>query len=268
MARRVALVLVTLVLMAAGVVAIHERSRWLGRVLPPLWSTQDVVPASASNGGAPNWVAVVDAVRGAVVHVQVDRVPRDDARAHGSGFVVNPAGYIVTTARVVEGADHVWVGLVDGRRLPGTVIGRDARVGVALLKVDAENLPLIPLAEPSTVRVGESVLAVGNPARGAQFVTAGIVSAFQPDGGDRVIRTTAPIEPGTSGGPVVDPRGHAIGMTVDRSEARAAIGGASAIPIGSVQTVLQRLAPPPSSTLADTLGRRLHQVGEPRVLRP
>jgi S1-C subfamily serine protease len=93
----------------------------------------------------------------------------------------------------------------------------------------------------------------------------GIVSALEPGGGDRAIETTAPIEPGASGGPLLDPRGHAIGMTVDR---RDAIGGALAIPIGSVETALQRLAPPTSSPLADTLGRRLGEAGEPRVLRP
>src|SRR5262249_60958613 len=131
--------------------------------------------------------------------------PKRQARSMGSGFIINPNGYIVTNNHVVDGATQISVKLSDGRELPGKVVGRDSKTDIALLKVEASGLTVIPLGDSSASQVGEPVMAIGNPFGLEQTVTTGIVSATGRAIGagpyDDFIQTDASINPGNSGGP-------------------------------------------------------------------
>jgi serine protease Do len=144
-------------------------------------------------------------------------------RGTGSGFIISPDGYIMTNNHVVEGADKVTVRLLDKRKFDAKVVGRDSLTDVAVIKIDADHLPVATFGNSDSVRVGEWVLAVGNPL-GQDFsftVTAGIVSAKGRllsglRRGDLsimdFIQTDAAINPGNSGGPLVNIRGQVVGM--------------------------------------------------------
>ena len=157
--------------------------------------------------------------------------------AGGTGFIVRPDGYILTNAHVVAGADEVTVTLHDRRAMPARVIGSDPTTDVAVIKVEATNLPVLPFGSSDAVKVGEWVIAIGNPGFGAgsqldYTVTAGIVSALgrplqllgrdQKQNGrfdraavsaiENFLQTDAVINPGNSGGPMIDLRGQVIGI--------------------------------------------------------
>jgi len=135
----------------------------------------------------------------------------------GSGVIVTPDGYILTNNHVVDHADQVKVTLPDGREFTAKVIGRDAKSDIAVVKIDAHNLPVVPMADSDNVLVGDVVLAIGNPFGVGQTVTEGIVSAK--DRGNMgiedyedFIQTDAAINPGNSGGALVDVEGRLIGI--------------------------------------------------------
>jgi serine protease Do len=136
----------------------------------------------------------------------------------GSGFLVHPDGYLVTNAHVVEGASQVQVRLASGRRLVGQVIGRDSRVDLALVKIDApEPLPVLPMGDSETLRVGEFVIALGHPFGLEQTVSFGIVSRkgaplLVAAPGFDFIQTDAAVNPGNSGGPLVNMAGQVVGV--------------------------------------------------------
>jgi serine protease Do len=142
----------------------------------------------------------------------------DIRRAMGSGFVIHPDGYLVTNAHVVEGATTVQVRLASGRRLQGRVVGRDGRVDLALVKVDgAGPLAVLPLGDSEALQVGEFVVALGHPFGLEQTVSFGIVSrkgapllAAAP--GFDFIQTDAAVNPGNSGGPLVNMAGQVVGV--------------------------------------------------------
>ncbi len=143
-----------------------------------------------------------------------ERAPRS---GQGSGVIVSPDGYLLTNNHVIEGADRVTVTLADGREFDAKVVGTDAKTDVAVIKVDATDLPALTFASSEDVQVGDRVLAVGNPFGLGQTVTTGIVSAT----GRAVamgldyedfIQTDAAINPGNSGGALVDMRGRLIGI--------------------------------------------------------
>jgi serine protease Do len=142
----------------------------------------------------------------------------DQRRAMGSGFLVHPDGYLVTNAHVVEGASEVQVRLHSGRRLVGQVIGRDSRVDLALVKIDApEPLPVLPMGDSETLRVGEFVIALGHPFGLEQTVSFGIVSRkgaplLVAAPGFDFIQTDAAVNPGNSGGPLVNMAGQVVGV--------------------------------------------------------
>jgi serine protease Do len=152
-----------------------------------------------------------------------EQQPDDQPRGGtGSGFIVTPDGYILTNNHVVAGADRVTVTLLDNRQFPAKVIGKDPQTDVALIKVDATNLPTVTLGDDRVSRVGQWVVAIGNPL-GLDFtVTAGIISSkgrsqLNLPGRDRYaiqdfIQTDAAINPGNSGGPLVNIRGEVIGI--------------------------------------------------------
>ncbi len=170
--------------------------------------------------------------------------------AQGSGFIVSKDGYILTNNHVVDGADLVKVALLDRRTFKATVVGHDAQTDVAVLKIDAKDLPTVPLGDDSKTRVGEWALAIGNPF-GLDFtVTAGIISA---KGRARelsglnannyriqdFIQTDAAINPGNSGGPLVNIKGEVVGInSAIASETGSYTGYGFAIPITLAKTVM------------------------------
>ncbi|MBS0356768.1 MAG: DegQ family serine endoprotease [Proteobacteria bacterium] len=139
-----------------------------------------------------------------------------DSRSLGSGFIVSPDGYVLTNAHVVEGADEIIVKLTDKREFRARLMGADPRSDVALLKIEAAGLPKVTLGDPSRLRVGDWVVAIGSPFGFENSVTAGIVSAkgrslpqesFVP-----FIQTDVAINPGNSGGPLFNMKGEVVGM--------------------------------------------------------
>jgi serine protease Do len=172
----------------------------------------------------------------------------------GSGFVVSPDGYILTNNHVVEGAEQVTVRLLDRREFKAKVVGTDPNTDVAVLKIDAKGLPPMALGNSDDARVGEWVLAIGNPlGEGLTFtVTSGIVSAkgraLQGLPGRGIgsiqdfIQTDAAINPGNSGGPLVSVRGEVIGInSAIASETGFYSGYGFAIPINLARTVMNQL---------------------------
>jgi serine protease Do len=136
----------------------------------------------------------------------------------GSGFIIDKDGYIVTNNHVVAGAEEIKVKLDDGREFKAKVVGRDEKTDLALLKISSlfKNLPVLPLGDSDKMRVGDWVIAVGNPFGLGHTVTQGIISATGRVIGsgpyDDFLQTDAPINPGNSGGPLIDLKGEVIGI--------------------------------------------------------
>jgi serine protease DegQ len=169
--------------------------------------------------------------------------------AAGSGVIVDGRnGLVITNFHVVQNAQAVEVGLKDGRKLPADPVALNPDLDIAVLKIDAKNLPSLDLGDSSKLEVGDYVLAIGNPFNLGQTVTSGIISAInRPLGqGDtrRFIQTDAPINPGNSGGPLIDLHGRVIGInsalfSPSQNEMSAGnVGIGFAIPSGDVKKVL------------------------------
>ena len=166
----------------------------------------------------------------------------------GSGVLVSPEGYILTNHHVISEADSIEIALADGRRIKAQVIGSDPETDIAVLKIDAKSLPKpITLGNVESVRVGDVVLAIGNPFGVGQTVTSGIVSAL---GRDHVgintfenfIQTDAAINPGNSGGALVDTRGNLIGInTAIFSNNGGSMGIGFAIPVNLAKQVMESI---------------------------
>jgi serine protease Do len=235
----------------------------------PLWVERGAGTAALATMPAPAWVEIARAVKPAVVNVSTRAVresgsaedqlrdffggersqptPRRNLRGLGSGFVINGDGYIVTNNHVVDGATEIRVKFADGRQLSGKVVGRDEKTDLALLKVEATGLPVIPLGDSARLEVGEPVMAVGNPFGLEQTVTTGIVSATGRAIGagpyDDFIQTDASINPGNSGGPLVNARGEVVGVnTAIASGSGGSVGIGFAIPTNLIKPVVTQLA--------------------------
>ncbi len=168
-------------------------------------------------------------------------------RGTGSGFILDANGTILTNAHVVEGADVVTVTFKDGRELKGEVVGEDPLTDVAVIKVDASNLPTVAIGNSDQLRPGEWAIAIGNPLGLDNTVTAGIISATGrtssqirvPDQRVQFIQTDAAINPGNSGGPLLNEQGEVIGINT------AIIGNAQglgfAIPINQARNIANKL---------------------------
>ena len=170
-----------------------------------------------------------------------DRGPREGS---GSGFVVDPAGYILTNHHVIDGADRVTVTLSDGRALRAVVVGADPAIDVALLRVEsATPLSAAPIGKSGTLRVGEWVCAIGNPLGYVHSVTVGVVSFMGrklfDQSLDEYIQTDAAISFGNSGGPLINARGEVVGITTAVSMQASNIG--FAVPIDQVMAVMSQL---------------------------
>jgi len=165
----------------------------------------------------------------------------------GSGVVVTQDGYILTNNHVVDNADEVKVTLHDGREFTAKVVGRDPKSDIAVIKVDAEKLPYVPMADSDNVEVGDIVLAIGNPYGVGQTVTTGIVSATGRGGlgieeYEDFIQTDAAINPGNSGGALVDAQGRLIGInTAIFSRSGGSQGIGFAIPANLARNVMDNL---------------------------
>ncbi|HRR68142.1 MAG TPA: DegQ family serine endoprotease [Desulfomonilia bacterium] len=177
-----------------------------------------------------------------------NRVPRERVQqALGSGVIVSGDGYIVTSSHVVSGADEVEVRLSDERTFTAKIIGTDPKSDVAVIKIDAKDLPVIKMGSSSDLRIGSYVLAVGNPYGLEGTVTHGIISALGRTGlgiteYENFIQTDAPINPGNSGGALVNMEGELIGInTAILSQSGGNIGIGFAIPVNLVMNVVDSL---------------------------
>jgi S1-C subfamily serine protease len=187
-------------------------------------------------------VSVVDAVGPAVVGIRVE----GPGRGAGSGFVIAPDGYAVTNSHVVAGASRVRATLTGGRTLGATVVGDDPATDLALVRLDASGLPFAPLGDSGALRVGQLVIAIGNPLGFESTVSAGVVSALgrslRGRGGrliEHVIQTDVALNPGNSGGPLVDSRGRVVG--VNTAVVAAAQGISFAVPAATAGWVVPQL---------------------------
>jgi len=227
-----------------------------------LWTNQARHKPAKGAGG--DLADLADRARPAVVHVRgvVEEAgaPSDEAgkTSIGTGFVIHKAGFIVTNEHVVRNVVDLRVRLYDGRELPACVVGADAPTDVALLKVEPPApLPILPLGDSEAVRVGEPVVAIGNPFGFNHSVTAGIVSAKErvvdrstlheanePDIYSFFIQTDASINVGNSGGPLLDASGAVIGISAAfwaGHPMQPAQGIGFAIPINIAKALLPRL---------------------------
>ncbi len=168
-------------------------------------------------------------------------------RGVGSGFITTANGQIITNAHVVAGADRVQVTLKDGRSYTGQVVGADTVTDIAVIKIDAQNLPTVRLSDSDQIQPGEWAIAIGNPLGLDSTVTAGIISATGrssrqvgvPDKRVEFIQTDAAINPGNSGGPLLNLNGEVIG--VNTAIIQGAQGLGFAIPINTVQQISTQL---------------------------
>jgi len=178
-----------------------------------------------------------------------DQLPDEAQRAAslGSGVIVSSSGYVLTNHHVVEAADEIEVALADGKRLLAKVVGNDPETDLAVLRLDAENLPAIGFGSSDALRVGDVVLAIGNPFGVGQTVTSGIVSALGRTGlgintFENFIQTDAAINPGNSGGALVDAAGNLIGInTAIFSRSGGSMGIGFAIPVSTAKMVLEQI---------------------------
>src|SRR3989441_7451538 len=259
----------------ASLVGLLPHFGFTGVSKAPLWTEQ---PAAQSTPAlAPDWVRLSKEAKPAVVNIStkrntdgqampdlqggrpgdrspedffrrfVDGAPRRPVRAVGSGFILSADGYIVTNNHVVDGATAIQVKLGDGRELTAKVVGRDPKTDLALLKVEATGLPVIPVGDSTALQVGEPVMAIGNPFGLEQTVTTGIVSATGRVIGsgpyDNFIQTDASINPGNSGGPLINARGEVIGInTAIFSRGGGSVGIGFAVPSSLAKTVITQLA--------------------------
>jgi serine protease Do len=170
----------------------------------------------------------------------------DPQTSLGSGFIISKDGYVITNYHVVKDADEVIVTLSDRRQFPAKVIGSDERSDLAVLKIDADNLPVVKLGDSTTLKVGEWVLAIGSPFGFDYSVTAGIVSAkgrsLPSESYVPFIQTDVAINPGNSGGPLFNLRGEVVGVNSQiYSRTGGFMGLSFAIPVEVVVDVYQQL---------------------------
>jgi serine protease Do len=265
---------VVMLVAAAGLVGLWPHLGFTKASKAPLWTEQPAAQSATTQ--APDWVRLSKEAKPAVVNISTKRnaegpatpelkgrrgerspedffrrffeeTPRRPVRASGSGFVLSPDGHIVTNNHVVEDATEIQVKLADGRELTAKVVGRDPKTDLALLKVEATGLPVIPLGDSAALQVGEPVMAIGNPFGLEQTVTTGIVSATGRVIGsgpyDNFIQTDASINPGNSGGPLINGRGEVVGInTAIFSQSGGSVGIGFAVPSSLAKVVLTQLA--------------------------
>ena len=165
-------------------------------------------------------------------------------RGVGSGFIISADGFVVTNHHVIDGADEIYVTLADKREFKGKLIGSDQRTDIALVRIEATGLPHATIGDSNRLRVGEWVVAIGSPFGLDNTVTAGIVSAKGRDTGDYLpfIQTDAAVNPGNSGGPLLNTRGEVVGVNSQiYSRTGGFMGISFSIPIDEAMRVVEQL---------------------------
>ena len=243
-ARLTALVLIASLVGSAGPVVAQTASPG-----PPSTAPAAVPPELARFNSL--LADLAERLKPALVHIRVRRAnaPKeeesdDPRRSTGSGFVIDPSGVVVTNAHVVEGADWIQVRTFDGRRYTARLLGQDARVDLAVLKIESAGLPVLTFGDANRLRVGEFVMALGHPFGLEHSVSFGIVSrkgaplTVAAPGFD-FIQTDAAINPGNSGGPLVNMAGEVVGINTMAAR-NGSIG--FAIPANLVSVLVPQLA--------------------------
>jgi serine protease Do len=257
----VAVVVIVALLVLGGIVSIRVDLH------PPRWAAAEFWTNAPKDGPLQPayqlWVDLAKAARPAVVNVST-QTRGSDPRAEffrrffeggppgsqrsslGSGFIISSDGYVVTNNHVVASGGDIIVRLSRGTEHSARVVGTDPPTDLALLKIDAATLAVLPLGDSDRLQVGEPVMAIGNPFGLDQTVTTGIVSAKERFIGsgpyDEFVQTDASINPGNSGGPLLDSRGAVVGInSAIFSQSGGSIGIGFAIPINLAKTMLLQL---------------------------
>jgi serine protease DegQ len=176
-----------------------------------------------------------------------DRMPEEQLSSLGSGVIVSADGYILTNYHVVEAADEIEVGLANGRKEAAQVVGTDPETDLAVIRIGARNLPVMVMGHVEEARVGDVVLAIGNPFGVGQTVTMGIISALGRNNlhinhFENFIQTDAAINFGNSGGALVDTRGNLLGInSAIYSQTGGSVGIGFAIPVSTARMVLDQI---------------------------
>ena len=252
-AMRLALIVLAVLIVALGWQSIPLiQAELFGRGAEP----RTVTPRGDLASGEQSTIALFETARDSVVFIStaervVDpwtRTAQDIPRGTGSGFVWDGLGHVVTNHHVVENAAEMTVTLKDRRAFPARLVGSDRGTDIALLEIDAGDLTAARFADSDDLRVGDLVLAIGNPFGLGQTVTSGIVSALGRTGLVRggyedFIQTDASINPGNSGGPLINSRGELVGInTAILAPAGSSIGIGFAVPSNIAHRVMEQLA--------------------------
>jgi S1-C subfamily serine protease len=208
-----------------------------------------LAPAAAAAPCAEPFTALFERVSPSVISIQAMKINKERPQRRfetivGSGFLIDKDGFALTNAHVVDGAASLSVTLDNGEKLPARTVGLDPVLDLALIRVEGKNgLPIARLGDSAALRVGEEVVAIGNPIGLDQTMTRGIVSGLNrllPGVSDQpMIQTDAPINPGNSGGPLVDRCGAVVGINTFISEEAQSIG--FAVPVNALKGVLKDL---------------------------
>jgi Do/DeqQ family serine protease len=259
------------VAVAALFVVSTFRPEWLPQRGAPAPIVQSSAPATSSSTHAASYNDAVRRASPSVVNISTSKEVRSSrhpllndpvfrrffgeqfsdepqrASSLGSGVIVSTSGYVLTNNHVVEAADEIEVALADGKKLLAKVVGNDPDTDLAVLRVTSENLPAISFGSSDALRVGDVVLAIGNPFNLGHTVTAGIVSALGRSGlgvstFENFIQTDAAINPGNSGGALIDASGNLVGInTVIFSRTGGSMGIGFAIPVSTAKMVLEQI---------------------------
>ncbi len=225
-------------------------SQTLAGSAPDAKDGKDLPPLTAVTVAAER---VAPAVVGVINRQPIEghqRLPNGfDEAGSGSGVIIDPSGIIVTNQHVVEGARSLTVVLADGRRLEGKVLGADKRNDLAVVKVEARNLPAASFGDSDRVRIGDLAIAIGNPVsmEYQRTVTAGIISGLnrglrtERNGILEVIQTDAAISPGNSGGPLVNALGRVIGINTAKISLPDVEGMGFAVPSNRVRAIVRQV---------------------------
>jgi serine protease Do len=240
-----------------GAAVLILTSAGLARAAEPLWKESPGAAPPADIARLNDFMnGLAEGLKSSLVQVRVRRAVEtqgegadpfggpEERRSTGSGFIIRQDGYLVTNAHVVNDAERIQVKLSDGRRFDGRLIGQDDRVDLALIKIAATGLPEAKLGDSNKLRVGEFVLALGHPFGLEQTVSFGIVSRkgaplMVAAPGFDFIQTDAAVNPGNSGGPLVNMAGEVIGIN-SMAARNGSIG--FAIPVNLVKGLLPQLA--------------------------